>query len=325
MTLALKYAQGFYGTDQLVASLLSNIGIDVNTLQPSVGNSRYIETRNCIQADYALFIGVPELFYFNYQHIQEFAAQVLQTLADIAPITRHLAMTIHGANCGLDEIEAFLSQFKGYLDALQSGQFPPNLEKITIIDRNPQRVKRLREAFEENFSHAHFISQTKDRWTYRLDKQQLNINFKSNQWSSKVSEKAGIASEVKPYVFVAMPFKKDMDDVYYYGIQQPARAAGFICERVDQEAFTGDILDQVKRKIETAAVVVAELTGANPNVYLEVGYAWGKGRPTLLLVKNEQELCFDVRGQRCLKYERIKDLEETLNKELNDLKSKGFI
>lgn len=250
---------------------------------------------------------------------------MLQTLADIAPITRHLAMTIHGANCELDEIEAFLSQFKGYLDALQSGQFPPNLEKITIIDRNPQRVKRLHEAFEENFSHAHFISQTKDRWTYRLDKQQLNINFKSNQWSSKVSEKAEIASEVKPYVFVAMPFKKDMDDVYYYGIQQPARAAGFICERVDQEAFTGDILDQVKRKIETAAVVVAELTGANPNVYLEVGYAWGKGRPTLLLVKNEQELCFDVRGQRCLKYERIKDLEETLNKELNDLKSKGFI
>lgn len=323
--LALKYAQKFYGTDKIVASLLSKTDIDVNTLQPSIGNYRYIETRNCIQADHVLFVGVPDIFYFNYQRIQEFASQVLQTLANIAPITRHLAMTIHGANFGLDEIEAFLAQFKGYLDALQSGQFPPNLEKITIIDKNLQRVKRLREAFEENFSNAHFISQTKERWTYRLDKQQLNINFKSNQWSSKVSEKAGIASEVKPHVFVAMPFKKDMDDVFYYGIQQPARAAGFICERVDQEAFTGDILDQVKRKIETAAVVIAELTGANPNVYLEVGYAWGKRRPTLLLVKNEQELRFDVRGQRCLQYERIKDLEELLNKELNDLKSKGFI
>lgn len=323
--LALKYAQGFYGTDKIVASLLSNKGIDVNTLQPIIGDYRYIETRNCIQADHALFIGVPQLFYFNYQDIQKFAAQVLQTLAGIAPITRHVAMTIHGANCGLDEIEAFLAQFKGYLDALQSGQFPLNLEKITIIDKNLQRVERLREAFEENFSYANFISQTNDRWTYRLDKQQLNINFRSDQWSSKVSEKAGIASKVKPYVFVAMPFKKDMDDVFYYGIQQPARAAGFICERVDHEAFTGDILDQVKRKIENAAVVIAELTGANPNVYLEVGYAWGKGRPTLLLAKNEQELCFDVQGQRCLQYERIKDLEDSLNKELNDLKSKGLI
>ena len=122
-----------------------------------------------------------------------------------------------------------------------------------------------------------------------------------------------------------MPFKKDMDDVFYYGIQHPARAAGFICERVDQEAFIGDILNQVKKKIETAAVVIAEITGANPNVYLEIGYAWGKGRPTLLLLKDEQELRFDVRNQRCLKYERIKDLEEALSKELKELKSKGFI
>jgi hypothetical protein len=122
-----------------------------------------------------------------------------------------------------------------------------------------------------------------------------------------------------------MTEEKDMDDVFYYGIQQPVRAAGFLCERVDQEAFLGDILDRVKQKIETAAVVIAELTGANPNVYLEIGYAWGKGVPTLLLLKDGQELRFDVRGQRCLKYERIRDLEESLAKELQELKSQGLI
>ncbi len=122
-----------------------------------------------------------------------------------------------------------------------------------------------------------------------------------------------------------MTEEKDMDDVFYYGIQQPVRAAGFLCERVDQEAFLGDILDRVKQKIETAAVVIAELTGANPNVYLEIGYAWGKGVPALLLLKDGQELRFDVRGQRCLKYERIRDLEESLAKELQGLKSQGLI
>ncbi len=71
--------------------------------------------------------------------------------------------------------------------------------------------------------------------------------------------------------------------------------------------------------------MIAELSGANPNVYLEVGYAWGKSRPTILLIKDDQELRFDVHGQRCLKYERIRDLEESLKKELNELKSKGFI
>lgn len=122
-----------------------------------------------------------------------------------------------------------------------------------------------------------------------------------------------------------MTEEKDMDDVFYYGIQQPVRATGFLCERADQEAFLGDILDRVKQKIETAAVVIAELTGANPNVYLEIGYAWGKGVPTLLLLKDGQELRFDVRGQRCLKYERIRDLEESLAKELQELKSQGLI
>jgi hypothetical protein len=36
-------------------------------------------------------------------------------------------------------------------------------------------------------------------------------------------------------------------------------------------------------------------------------------------------LRFDVRGQRCLKYESIRNLEKSLEKELTELKSKGFI
>jgi hypothetical protein len=122
-----------------------------------------------------------------------------------------------------------------------------------------------------------------------------------------------------------MPFEKNMEDVFYYGIQGPTRNLGFLCERIDNESFTGDILDRVKKRIETAAVVIADLTSANPNVYLEVGYAWGKNRPAILLAKEGEELKFDVRGQHCLKYERIKDLELSLAKELRDLKSNGTI
>jgi nucleoside 2-deoxyribosyltransferase len=81
----------------------------------------------------------------------------------------------------------------------------------------------------------------------------------------------------------------------------------------------------MKIKIETASVVIAELTGANPNVYLEVGYAWGKKRPTILLAKEEQELLFDIRGQKCLKYNSIKNLEEMLEKELKELQRQNLI
>src|SRR5260370_1274867 len=93
-----------------------------------------------------------------------------------------------------------------------------------------------------------------------------------------------------------MPFKKEMDDVFYYGIQQPLHTAGLLCERVDKDIFSGGIMEYVRNRIETSAVVVAELTGGNPNVYLEVGYAWGKGRPVILVARDEKELHFDVRG-----------------------------
>ena len=264
---------------------------------------------------------------YNDWHIRELATKVLGILANVAPNTRHLAMTIHGVGGRpWDEVEAFLAQFAGYLEAIQSGELPPALERISVVEINADRVKRLCQALEQNLASADYASRApaQDRWAYHLTGQQpARLYMKSWSGSTRAIERAGIESELKPHVFVAMPFKKDMDDIFYYGIQQPVRAAGFLCERVDQDTFIGGILDQVKKKIDTAAVVIAELSGANPNVYLEVGYAWGKGHPTILLAKNEEELRFDVRDQRCLKYERIRDLEEILKRKLKELKAKG--
>jgi hypothetical protein len=107
---------------------------------------------------------------------------------------------------------------------------------------------------------------------------------------------------------------------YTFWYQSPVNRAGYLCERVDMLSFTGDILDRIKSRIETSTLVVADLTGANPNVYLEVGYAWGKNRPTLLLAKKSDDLKFDVRGQRCIIYENIVELATKLEKDLATLK-----
>jgi hypothetical protein len=92
-----------------------------------------------------------------------------------------------------------------------------------------------------------------------------------------------------------------------------------LCERVDLDVFTGDIVDRIKSRIETANLVVADLTGANANVYLEVGYAWGRNVKTLLLCRNPDELKFDVKGQRCVIYASINDLRKKLAAELRVL------
>lgn len=143
---------------------------------------------------------------------------------------------------------------------------------------------------------------------------------------AEVRREAPVHSEEKrPHVFVAMPFKVEMEDIYHYGILSAVTANGFECERVDKTAFTGDVLQRIKNSIETAVAVIAELSGENPNVHLELGYAWGRNIPTILLLRNGEELCFDVRGQRCLIYDSIKRLESELAEELTRLKDNGSI
>jgi hypothetical protein len=129
----------------------------------------------------------------------------------------------------------------------------------------------------------------------------------------------------KPHLFIAMPFTKDMEDIFYYGIQRAVDANDYVCKRMDKEYFTGDIIEQIKNNIITSAAVIAELSNSNPNVYLEVGYAWGKEIPTILLIQDSKELSFDVRGQRCLIYNTIKSLEDLLTKELEELRAKSII
>lgn len=65
----------------------------------------------------------------------------------------------------------------------------------------------------------------------------------------------------------------------------------------DTTAFTGDVLDRIKERIQAARFLVADLSGANPNVYLELGFAWGCGTPTVLVCDTQSTLKFDVQGQ----------------------------
>jgi hypothetical protein len=113
-----------------------------------------------------------------------------------------------------------------------------------------------------------------------------------------------------------MPFDERFEDIFHYGIVRPVHDAGLLCERMDKIAFTGVIGSHMRHRIGHARFVVADLTGANPNVYLEVGYAWGRGVPTVLICSQSAELEFDVRGHRVLLYSTIRDLERKLYEEI---------
>jgi len=207
----------------------------------------------------------------------------------------------------LDGEEAFSSQLAGIIDAVTSGQFPIGLQKISFLENARRRAPILQRVLNKLLPDG-YIETDPQSYFGRIENS-----------SKQVLREVGYTSESKPHIFVAMPFKDDMEDIWDYGIQPTVKSAGYICERADLSSFTGDVMDWVRKRIKTAKIVIADLTGSNPNVYLEVGYAWGVGVPTVLLMGTESELKFDVRGQRCLVYTRIKDLEKLLEKELAGL------
>ncbi|MCI0439159.1 MAG: hypothetical protein L0177_08525 [Chloroflexi bacterium] len=304
--LVLKYANALYGVDHAAVDALSSAVPDIDARLPKAGGFYITPPTQAVGAGRVLFVGVGPLRQFGYGEIRRFARKALEALAGEMPHAGHVALTIHGPGYGLDESEAFRSEVAGLLDAIASGDLPANLAKVTIVEQNVGRARRLQTLLDQLLPSGPPGSQSR---TSRL-LAEVPDRLRS----------VGYDSQSKPHVFVAMPFADEMDDVFHYGIQGAVNAAGFLCERADLSTFTGDVMEWVKTRISSARLVVADLSDANPNVYLEVGYAWGCGRPTVLLVNDASQLKFDVKGQRCLVYKKIKDLETSLRTELDGLK-----
>ena len=280
--LILKRAVSFHGADEVVALRLSQAGFDISTIRPQPGEVALVPGKG-VSARQVLFVGTPRLASLNYREVGEIVRVGLAELAARAPDCRHVALTLHGPGIGLDESQAFLSELKALYAAISAGKAPKQLERVTFVERHAGRASRMRELLEV------------------APQPRLDV-------PSAAAGTSGEDPDAAPHIFVAMPFSKETDDVFYYGIQKPIHAAGFLCERIDHTSFTGDIVERILKQIAGAELVIAECTGANPNVYLEIGYAWGKGRPTLLLAKHVDELRFDIRGHRAIVYSRILEL-----------------
>ena len=308
--LVLKHAQAMYGVD---AAVFRNLGGEEGNLKlPDVGEHSIVRARHAIGADRVLFVGVEPLKEFGYGQIREFARRAMTFLAAYNEKIRRIAFTLHGPGYGLDENESFESELAGIVEAITENEYPEHLEQIFFVERDESRAKRLKVVLARLLPGG-ALTRTGRGPLSGLDKP-----------AEQALRSAGVASATKPHVFIAMPFADAMSDVFHYGIQGAVNSAGLLAERADLSAFTGDVMEWVKTRISGASLVIADMTDANPNVYLEVGFAWGKGIPTVLLSKSSVDLKFDVRGQRCIIYSSIKDLEQKLTNELSALlKSKA--
>ncbi|MDQ3018174.1 MAG: nucleoside 2-deoxyribosyltransferase [Bacteroidota bacterium] len=307
--LILKYGKTSYGLEKIVEREFYRLGTSITDKLPTqVGQYFLTESQKITQTDSILFIGIEPMEDFGYKEIREYGKNAIAALAKANLPIKRILMTIQGPRLGLDENEAFSCQIAGIHDSIIANNFPPTLSEIIFVERSASTASILQNVIQRLFP------------TGEIPTNQTTGSLELSKDTSDTLKSVGIKSESKKVIFVAMPFASVFDDCFHYGIQGAVNSFGYLCERADLNSFTGDVMEFVKERIANSDFVIADLTTANPNVYLEVGYAWGLNKKTVLLIKDANELEFDTRGQRCLQYTTIKDLENKLKNELASLK-----
>lgn len=109
--------------------------------------------------------------------------------------------------------------------------------------------------------------------------------------------------------FVIAPIGKDgsgvrkrSDDLYSLIIKPACNECGYDVTRADMLPEAGSITSQVTERLQNSSIVIADLTGANPNVFYELGARDIFNKPVIQMMQFGEELPFDIRQQRTIHY-----------------------
>lgn len=103
--------------------------------------------------------------------------------------------------------------------------------------------------------------------------------------------------------FVIMDFSEEYEYIYTEVIQPVCKELNINCYRADENNYPGSIIKDVLDSIRDSDIIIADVTPDNPNVYLEVGYAYAlEKNPILLMNRVRQQLPFDISGFRVIMY-----------------------
>ncbi len=121
-------------------------------------------------------------------------------------------------------------------------------------------------------------------------------------------------------VFVIMPFSEDFEHVWKGALVRACQENGFAPLRVDKISLSSWITDDVEAYIKRSDTVITDVTGNNPNVMFELGYALARGKNPIIIRQSDDpaKIPFDIAGIRYLDYENtwqgVEDLKKDLKK-----------
>lgn len=117
--------------------------------------------------------------------------------------------------------------------------------------------------------------------------------------------------------FTIMPFGGWFDQ-YYWKIYKPAiESAGLTAHRADDLYRPSAIVHDIWDYTQTAKVILADLTGKNPNVFYELGLGHALAKPVILVSESIADVPFDLRALRVIEYDKnVPDWGNTLQENI---------
>jgi hypothetical protein len=104
------------------------------------------------------------------------------------------------------------------------------------------------------------------------------------------------------HVFFACPFKEPFDSIYADHIKPVCVKLGLSIERADEIYSDQPIIEDIWEAVNSCHVMLADVTGRNPNVMYEIGMAHTVGKPVIIMSQSTDDIPFDLKHYRCILY-----------------------
>jgi hypothetical protein len=124
------------------------------------------------------------------------------------------------------------------------------------------------------------------------------------------------SEDIENFAFVLMPFRNDLTEIYRNIIKPTVESYNYQCKRADDFFTANKIMDDIEKAIRNCSFVIADLTGKNPNVFYEVGMSHILDKKVILLAQSIEDIPFDLRQWRHIRYYSSEKGQNKLSKEL---------
>jgi SAM-dependent methyltransferase len=131
----------------------------------------------------------------------------------------------------------------------------------------------------------------------------------------------------KKICFVIMPFRIELKEVYDYGIKPAIDNCEYECVRADETIGAINITKIIIKNLFYSDIIIADLTGHNPNVFYELGIAHSIGNKTIMITQDINSIPFDIKSYRIISYDQTIEgaqrLKKNLEKEIRNIDTWG--